>query len=133
MHDLPAPERRRWLDAIRRALAALDEVRLAYAFGSFPRGEPFRDIDVGVLLAEPLSWRVPGRIADAVRAAVPDAPAPVDVVPLNDAPASFRKNVADGGVVLYERVPGAALDFWVRACSEWMDFTAWRRAHGLDA
>lgn len=41
-------DRRRVLDRLSQAVATLPQVSLAYAFGSFVRKEPFRDLDVGL-------------------------------------------------------------------------------------
>jgi predicted nucleotidyltransferase len=127
--DLPAPLRRRIAAAIAEAVASLPEVRVAYVYGSFARGEPFADIDLAVMIDEPHSWRVPGRLADELGARLRSLPAPLDVVTLNAAPSSFRLRVAQEGKLVYEREPGEDLELWVRARSEVNDFDAWRRAH----
>ena len=40
------------LQAVRRVLAAEPDVRWGYVFGSVARGEPYRDVDVAVMLRE---------------------------------------------------------------------------------
>jgi predicted nucleotidyltransferase len=124
-------EREALLCDIGRAVATVPAVRVAYVFGSFVRDEPFRDVDVAVLFDEPTSWRLAGRVEAALGEHLDPPRYRFEVVPLNDAPPSFRCEVADHGRVVYEREPRAAIELWVRARSELIDLTAWRRAHGV--
>jgi predicted nucleotidyltransferase len=130
-HELPAGERRAILDRVRAHLAGIEGIRAVYAYGSFARGEPFRDLDVAVLLEDSADWRGVGRVDERVGAALGKVPFEVDVVPLNDASPRFRRAVVRDGERLYESGPDVALEFEVRSISEYMDFEAFRSAHGL--
>ncbi|MBI4704842.1 MAG: nucleotidyltransferase domain-containing protein [Deltaproteobacteria bacterium] len=131
--DLPLEERFGLVSALRRALLAEPCVRVAFLHGSFARGEPFRDLDVGVQLDEPFRILAVGGLAHRLWAAIGRPGFDVDVVPLNDAPAAFRWEVAQGGQVLRERRPGDAADFAVRALSERIDFNEARRVIEAEA
>jgi len=131
-HDLPPGERQRLLGAATTALATFPALRLAWAFGSFTRDEPFRDLDLGVVL-DRSSWRVPARVGQAVWEAVGRPAWDVDVVELN-APGAhprFRRQVAEEGLLLWEREPRDAIEFWVQATSELADLRDWQRIHGI--
>lgn len=125
-HDLPTEDRFALLARAAAALAAMSQVRVAWAFGSFVRAEPFRDLDVAVVLDEPWSLLSLGRVARMVAEALGWPPWEVDVVPLNDATPAFRWAVVREGRVLYERTPGDATEDWVLARNLWLDFSAWR-------
>lgn len=128
-HDLGALERNRITEALRRALEAEERVRVAFLFGSFARGEPFRDVDIGVELDEPFRLLSLGGLSRRLWTALGRPRFELDVVPLNDAPHSFRLEVADGGRVLHERHPGDAFEFAVQAQSDTIDFRlAWEAA-----
>jgi predicted nucleotidyltransferase len=79
-----APER------LTRALAQDPALRWAYLFGSAARGEPFRDLDVGVVLdSEIVRGAVRyGQLIAAMEQAVPDVP--LDVVDLAAATPALR-------------------------------------------
>lgn len=132
-HDLPQERRAAILATARATLAAATPpgVRLVYAYGSFVRGEGFRDLDLAVLLDDAEQWRLPARVGHAVWEAIGRPTYEVDAVPLNDAAAEFRFQVADQGALLYEREPREAIELWVRAASERTDHLEWRRAHGF--
>jgi len=132
-HDLSEAERKTLLADLSRELSGAAGIRLAYAFGSFVRGEPFRDLDVAVVLEDAGDWRRPGRLAARLQECLTSFPASIEVVPLNDAPPVFRKQVADEGTLLYEAVPGESAEVWVRATSECMDLNAWLESHGMVA
>ncbi|RMD62670.1 nucleotidyltransferase domain-containing protein [Candidatus Parcubacteria bacterium] len=91
-----AEERAVMVEALRRVLAEAPEVVFAYLFGSFQKGLPFRDVDVGVYLAEGVDpWETAFRLAAALERALRAVghPAPVDVRVLNQAPVGFRYHV----------------------------------------
>lgn len=129
LHEMDAAEREVLLATTSSVVTGFAGIRLAYAFGSFVRGKRFRDLDIGVLLRKAGAWRLPGRLAAALAEKLGTVAFPVEVVPLNDAAPSFRRRVAEEGVLLHEAAAGAAIGFWVQAVSECMDLTAWRASH----
>ena len=76
---------------------------------------------------------MPGRLCGALRERLGHPPFEIDVVPLNDASPSFRRAVADEGVLLHEEAAGESLSFWVQATSHLMDLAAWHASHGRAA
>lgn len=121
-NELGAEERARLIAALREALGSESAVRVAFLFGSFARNERFRDIDIGVELDEPFTAMDVARLSTRLWLAVGQPRFELDVLPLNDAPPSFRLEVADTGLPLRERWPGASSDFAVAALSEKLDF-----------
>jgi predicted nucleotidyltransferase len=130
LHDAPRPDREQMLERVGRALAGVDGIELGYAFGSFARGEPFRDLDVAVLLDDARNWRTPARAGRAIWEALGRPGFEIDVVPLNDASPAFKRAVVTENRLVFERHSGSAADFWVSAVSEDIDFREWKRAHG---
>ena len=104
------------------ALSREPKVRLAILFGSFVRGEPFRDVDIGIELDEPFRLAEVGSISLRLWEAVGRPAFELDVVPLNEAPPSFQMEVSGTGAVLFERWPGYGLDYFVQAQSDVLDF-----------
>ena len=121
--QLPPPERAAFLGKLKAAFAVESQVVVAFVFGSFARGEPFADIDIGVQLDEPFTAMDVARLATRLWLATGGPSHELDVVPLNDAPPSFRLEVTQG-IAIHQRFEGAAADFKVMAWSEKLDFDA---------
>jgi hypothetical protein len=114
----PATER------LRRALAELSGVRLAFLFGSRARGRARADsdFDVAVLVGEERTQerdadlrRILSRLGREVSSAH------LDVVLLNDAPPLLRHRVLRDGLLLFERRPGERARFGRRTIREYQD------------
>lgn len=110
---LPLDDRAAMVARLAAALAAYDDVAYAWAFGSAVEGLPYRDVDVAVARralgagaadaaatgprpdadgpSDSLEWTF--ELADALSEAIG---MPVDVQPLDDAPASFRASAYRG-------------------------------------
>jgi predicted nucleotidyltransferase len=127
-HERSPRERQAMLRVIADAVRSLPGVRLAWAYGSFLRGEPFRDLDLAVQFVGPPGWRDPNRIAQAVWIALGRPPFDIDVVPTNDATPAFRWEVARSGVLLAESARGEATDFTALARSEIIDMAECRHS-----
>ncbi len=110
------------LESVRSWAASEDGVMLAVAFGSFVRGESFRDLDLGLFLREPFDALELGKLAWRIWKAIGRPVFEIDVVPLNDAMPGFVTEVLREGCVLREAWPGDAHDRAVQAQSEWIDF-----------
>ncbi|MDI7266914.1 MAG: nucleotidyltransferase domain-containing protein [Myxococcota bacterium] len=119
-----APERASaMLAAMRGALAGEAAVRWAYAFGSFARGEPFRDVDVGVVTSPGAfsTLRSLGRLANRLAAAAGDG-VEVDLVDLQACSLPLVAAVLDEGVLLVDHTP-AERRLWEAECTlRWVDF-----------
>ncbi len=132
VHVLSEPQRSGFVEKIRQALAYEPAVRTAFLYGSFARGEPFRDVDIGLEMAEPFGLLDVAAVSDRLWEATGRPTFDLDVVPLNDAPPAFRVEVEAKGILLVEAESDAALEFAVRARAEWLDLQESRRIAALD-
>lgn len=122
-------ERAALIRRLAEAMLGLGGVRVVWVFGSFARGELFRDIDIAVLLEDPGQWRTLAKVEARAERALEGRPHTLDVVPINDATPSFQRQVCTEGVVLFESVAGEALDATVSAISRDIDYREWLRVH----
>ena len=104
-------------------LAGLSEIRAAFFHGSAERGEPFRDLDIAVLVdRERISagddLRYGAGLSDELSRA---SGYPVDVKVVNDAPPAFRDRVSRGSVLTC-RSSAEVVRFKERAWDDWFDF-----------
>ena len=105
------------LRAASACIARMPRVVAAWCHGSFARGEPFRDLDIGVWFDGAPRWTEPGDLGWEVWVALGRPGFPVDIQVLNDATPAFRDRVTREGTLLHERAPGDALDVGVLARS----------------
>jgi predicted nucleotidyltransferase len=118
------------VDRLGQVLAASDEVRLAYLFGSRARGGARRDsdYDIGVLFDAAAAGgdqgagdqgavvrRLAGRLGRVVSSTL------LDLVVLNDAPPLLSHRVLRDGVVLFQRSPEERVRFAIRTIREYQD------------
>lgn len=117
------------IPALKAAVTADTDVRLAVVFGSTARGAstPRSDLDVG-LLGVPAS-RLPALAVQLSRATGCE----VDLVSLDTAPPLLRVEVARDGVLLLERTPGEWSHFRARAMVDWWDWAPFARRFGAAA
>jgi len=110
------------VDKVRAALeaAAGRYPGLAYAvlFGSAARGTAHARSDVDVAVRGVTGWERLGLEADLADA----VGAPVQVVPLDDAPPALRYRVFRDGIVLQERDRGARVHDQTRAVLDYLDY-----------
>jgi predicted nucleotidyltransferase len=98
----------------------------AYVFGSFAREEAFGDLDVAVLMVEPLAsplefeLKLEGDLEKLMHL-------PVDVRILNHAPQPFQYTVIREGKVLLDRDPNRRADFEGNVIKQYLDFLRFRR------
>jgi len=122
-----------YADVLERYFASLDEVILAYLFGSHARRQPWAlsDIDVAVLLEDhpdddhcfDMRLEIIGGLMDTLH--VND----VDVLILNQAPPALRYAVLRDGVLLFCRERQAMIEFRVRTLNEYLDFKPILKRH----
>jgi predicted nucleotidyltransferase len=120
-------------DALAQYFASLDEVVLAYLFGSHARGQAWArsDVDVAVLLenrpadSHCLDTRleVIGGLMEILHTD------DVDVVILNQAPPALRYAVLRDGLLFFCRDHQAMIEFHVRALNEYLDFRPILKRH----
>jgi predicted nucleotidyltransferase len=109
--------RERFIAAVKNVLEQDQRLVFAYIYGSFVRGEAFRDVDVGVYLRDSVenpfgvSFDVKERISRSLRSSGIDVEADLfDVKILNDAPFTFLKRVFVEGILLLDRDPDRRTD-----------------------
>ena len=106
------------------ALAVLTEIRWAYLFGSCARAEPFRDVDVAVMLSPAARGAVAlGRVVDRAETAAKGVP--VDVVDLAAAAPALAGRVVREGRLLVDREPEARRDWEAAANQRALDIEPW--------
>ena len=120
-------------DALAQYFASLDEVVLAYLFGSHARGQAWArsDVDVAVLLEDrptdghclDMRLEVIGGLMDILYTD------DVDVVILNQAPPALRYAVLRDGLLFFCRDRRAMIEFRVRALNEYLDFRPILKRH----
>ncbi len=121
----PATARHAALPRLRSALSEDAAVRWAYLFGSAARGEPFRDLDVGVVL-DPVQGRGAvrfGSLVSALESAVPDIR--IDVVDLGSAAPAVRGMAVREGILLFDREPLARREWEIHVTRIWLDLEPW--------
>lgn len=98
VHDLPREQRDHVAEMLQRAIAAEDDVAVAYLHGSFVLEVPFRDVDLGVYFGpgvpqpDERALMLGERLSRLVRL-------PVDVRALDTAPVTFRFHAVRGRLI----------------------------------
>jgi predicted nucleotidyltransferase len=124
---MPDPKRAQVLDAIRRALEPVNDVRAAILFGSHATGSirPDSDIDVAVLLAADSHQQSThdGLLRGLIVALSHELAADrLDVIILNTAPPALAFQALKHGSVALERDPRDLHRFRVRTYSTHADY-----------
>jgi predicted nucleotidyltransferase len=120
------------LMALRRLLQAEPNIAAAYLFGSHARGQPtpMSDLDVAVLLAEPVSPRGAGEYQLDLMGRLDDLlHRNAEVVVLNFASPLLAHEVVAEGILLLARDAAARLAFESRARRMYFDFAPVLEAH----
>jgi len=125
---LPPATAQALADVLRRRL---DGLRLAYCFGSVPRGDAHAesDLDVAVLMGRSLE---PLELLDLRRELSVAAGREVDLVDLCRAPSALKVRVIDG-VVLFERTTATREAYEARTLGEFVRLEESRRGIVEDA
>ena len=104
------------------------EIVAAYLFGSYASGQPFGDIDLGILVRNepenPLEYEfeLEIKLEELVKLAV-------DVRVLNKAPVSFVQNVIRHGQIIIDCKPNIRSDFESYILRKYFDFAPFRRRY----
>ena len=104
------------------------EIFAAYLFGSYVTGQPFGDIDLGILVRnEPenlleYEFELEIKLEVLVKFAV-------DVRVLNKAPVSFVQNVIRHGQIIIDSKPNTRSDFESYILRKYFDFAPFRRRY----
>lgn len=109
-----------------QALAQNSNVRWAYLFGSAARGEPFRDLDIAVMLDARAKGAVAfGSLAVALEEAVPEAS--IDLVDLKPMAPAVAGRIARERRILLDRAPEERAQWEVEANRRALDIEPWLR------
>lgn len=110
-----------------------NDVLLAYLFGSSARGVegPMSDIDIGILLKEPLSRAeaFDKRIFFTYKLASLFHTNKIDIIILNVATPEIKFNVIKDGKVIYNRDEKSRINFEMRTMSEYFDTAPLRKEY----
>lgn len=109
------------VEAIRQALEAVPEVRLAVLFGSTARGTARRgsDLDIGVSLADCPADPYGNALAVSLERLTGRT---VDLILLDSAPPLLRFEISRDGLLLVEREAHAWSTFRAHAMIDWWDW-----------
>jgi predicted nucleotidyltransferase len=117
--------------AARDACAREPNVAVAYLHGSAARSEPAADIDIGILLDEPVTARAAADACERIAAATEAEASPglaLDVRALNGAGPVLRFHAMTEGRRVFERTASERIVIEAAWASEWHDFEPfWRR------
>lgn len=117
--DLPPIEA-----AVREALAREPDVHCAWLFGSAARREPFRDLDIAVMV-EPGAFGSLvelGRLSVRLARALPVRHVDVDLVDIETCALPMVARILDEGQLLLDRSPLRRRHWEMEATLRWLDF-----------
>ena len=127
-HTITKREKEKITKTISSYLQQHKEVFAVYIFGSYVTGEPFRDIDLGILVRnEPKNlleyeFELEIKLEELVKFAV-------DVRVLNNAPVTFVQNVIRHGKIIIDSKPNIRSDFESYILRKYFDFAPFRRRY----
>ncbi len=130
--ELAPSSRESIIDQVTDLLRADSDVVFAYVHGSFVGGGEFRDIDVGLFLANSPDQRTARALEISGRLSA-RAGYPVDVRALNDAPVSFLFHVLHAGRLLVSRNDELLADLIERTARSYHDIAPLLRESTVDA
>lgn len=112
-------------ERLREALNRNPSIHWAYLFGSAARGEPFRDLDIGIVLKDTEARGAVrfGALIAALESAVPEFP--LDVVELTSASPALRAAAVQQGRLLVDSDPDARKEWETRVALTWLDLAPW--------
>ena len=100
-HGLPAEEKDKLLNLLRRRLEGLEEVLFAYVHGSFVEKPQFRDLDIALWIKDPR--RAFYYTVDFSASLEVEFKVPIDVQVLNEAPLPFKYRIFRHGKLLFSK------------------------------
>ena len=127
-HTITKREKEKITKTISSHLQKHKEIFAAYLFGSYVTGQPFGDIDLGILVRnEPenlleYEFELEIKLEALVKFAV-------DVRVLNKAPVSFVQNVIRHGQIIIDSKPNTRSDFESYILRKYFDFAPFRRRY----
>ena len=106
---------------LRRELQGNENIRWAYVFGSFARGEPYRDIDIAIMLAPDAEWSAMdlGRLQLHLERTTGH---PIDVVELGHASLPLIGSILRDRQLLADHATDDRHEWEAVMASRWLDF-----------
>ncbi len=105
-------------ECVARVLGGDERIQLAVVFGSASRGEPARDVDIGVYAKGELALGELARYAAELEECIG---LPVDLVPLQYTPPLLRAAALSRGYRVIVRDPMLLIGLWIAAINEYHD------------
>lgn len=127
-HTITKQDKEKITKTISSYLQKHKEIVATYLFGSYVSGQPFGDIDLGILVRnEPenlleYEFELEIKLEELVKFAV-------DVRILNKAPVSFVQNVIRHGRIIIDSKPNIRSDFESYILRKYFDFAPFRRRY----
>jgi predicted nucleotidyltransferase len=127
-HTITKQDKEKITKTISSYLQNHKEIVAAYLFGSYVSGQPYGDIDLGILVRNepenPLEYEfeLEIKLEELVKFAV-------DVRILNKAPVSFVQNVIRHGQIIIDSKPNIRSDFESYILRKYFDFAPFRRRY----
>jgi predicted nucleotidyltransferase len=127
-HTITKQDKEKITKTISSYLQNHKEIVAAYLFGSYVSGQPYGDIDLGILVRnEPenlleYEFELEIKLEELVKFAV-------DVRILNKAPVSFVQNVIRHGQIIIDSKPNIRSDFESYILRKYFDFAPFRRRY----
>lgn len=113
---------------IKQEILSRTEIRFAYIFGSFTGTGSFRDVDLGIYLADVVDAERQNYDIQLAISLERTIGLPVDVVVMNSAPDHLIHRISSGHLVL-DRVPDDRADFLAAAWARYFDIRPKREAY----
>jgi len=108
-------------------LSARNDLVGAYLLGSFTGAETFSDIDIGVLLSNPVTPAEALRLEMALEESISsEIRIPVDVRILNGAPVPFAYQAIRNSILILDKKPRQRAEFECRIFNRYFDFQPYR-------
>jgi len=108
---LTAEEKKQLLERITASLQTKEYILFAYIFGSFPSGQNFNDIDVGIFISAEKFDSLLAKELEIERELGDVLHFPVDVRIINSTPLPFTYNVLKSGTVILDKDKSLRADF----------------------
>ena len=127
-HTITKQDKEKITKTISSYLQNHKEIVAAYLFGSYVSGQPYGDIDLGILVRNepenPLEYEfeLEIKLEELVKFAV-------DIRILNKAPVSFVQNVIRHGQIIIDSKPNLRSDFESYILRKYFDFAPFRRRY----
>ena len=127
-HTITKQDKEKITKTISSYLQNHKEIVAAYLFGSYVSGQPYGDIDLGILVRnEPenlleYEFELEIKLEELVKFAV-------DIRILNKAPVSFVQNVIRHGQIIIDSKPNIRSDFESYILRKYFDFAPFRRRY----